>query len=540
MKNRLLSTVVLTGLIIPGFCLHINAQSGNEPPAHCRRPADFEPFRYEYSLHQLKDNFSEEMMRRAAGMGEKIRDVNDRGDWKPVLESLDRHKCPEWFKDAKFGMFIDWGPWSVGGWAKPNEGEPMYPDWYEKRMYGQFREYHEKYWGEDFERDDLLPLFTNSLYDPEKLTDIARNAGMKYVVPFCKHHGGFCLWPSTFTHRNAEVMGPGRDLIGPLVKACRRKDLNFGFYFSLDEWEYPLIEHDGNMVIRSWAGEILAYETKLEKLASGKMAVKNFSDDYIIPQAVEFIDMYDPDILWFDGEWDTPVEDLGTYTIVSYFYNNASGRKKVAVNDRFGKVDGVIARSKHGDFYTSEYHSMDAGDKAHPWEECRGISQSFGYNWQDTEANVITTQEFVNMFLEIVSEGGNLLLIVNLDGRGALPDIQAQRLESIGQWLKVNGEGIYNTRNYQTPAEGNVRFTRSKDNQTVYAISTVWPGEALSIKSVIPKKDSRIYMLGDEKPLNWKYDNEKGITIEIPARLQNESNRPCKYAYSFRIENITQ
>ena len=538
MSYRLLLTVILPCLALSGSGQDTASQHENEPPAHCRRPGDFEPFQYQYFLDQLKDNFSEDLMMRASGMGKKIREVNEKGAWKPDLESIDEHRCPEWFKDAKFGMFIDWGPWSVAGWAARRiDGKAIYPDWYEQRMYNEFREYHEKYWGEDFERDDFLPLFTNSMYDPDKLTDIALKAGMKYVVPFCKHHGGFCLWPSSFTHRNAQLIGPEKDLVGPLVEACKRRGLKFGFYFSLEEWEFPLIDEAGNLVKRTWGGKTVPYESSLEKLASGKVAVKNYSNDYIIPQAVEFIDMFDPDILWFDGEWNSSVTEMGTYTIVSYFYNHAAGRKEVAVNDRLGEVDGVLSRSRHGDFYTSEYHSMESGDKSHPWEECRGISQSFGYNWQDTEANVIATQEFVNMFLDIVSEGGNLLLIVNLDGRGVLPDIQAQRLESIGRWLKVNGEGIYNTRNFITSREGDIRFTRSRDNRTVYAISTVWPGKTLNIKSVTPKKGSQIFMLGNKEPLKWKFDKQTGITLEIPERLQKESNRPCKYAYTFRIEN---
>ena len=549
MKYRLLLIFFLPGLLLAGCGQGKDDRHENEPPAHSRRPKDFEPFKYEFSLDQLKDNFSEEMMLRAARMGEKIRDVNEKGIWKPDLKSIEEHQCPEWFNDAKFGMFIDWGPWSVAGWAPPKEGIAMYPDWYEFNIYGDKadREYHNKYWGEDVERDDFLSLFTNSLYDPDQLTDIALKAGMKYVVPFAKHHGGFCLWPSSFTHRNAELMGPRRDLIGPLKEACTEKDLKFGFYFSLGEWEYPLMDSNGDLQIRHWdrwseSNEYIAtyngpYEEHMERLISGKVAVRDYSNDYLIPQAVEFIDMYDPDILWFDGDWYNTLEEFGTLNTVSYFYNNASGRKEVAVNDRLGEIGGTFSRGQCGDFYTSEYHTKHSDYSTHLWEECRGISESFGYNWQDTEESVISTQEFINMFLDIVSGGGNLLLIVNLDGRGALPDIQEKRLESIGQWLKVNGEGIYKTRSYMTSREGTMRFTRSRDKQIVYAISTVWPGKSLNIKSVTPREGSKIYMLGDEDPLKWKYDPDNGITIEIPNRFQNESNRPCKYAYTFRIEN---
>jgi alpha-L-fucosidase len=126
--------------------------------------------------------------------------------------------------------------------------------------------------------------------------------------------------------------------------------------------------------------------------------------------------------------------------------------------------------------------------------------------------------------------------MVNLDGQGALPAIQEDRLREIGKWLKVNGEGIYYTRSRSVIAENNVRFTRSKDNKTVYAISLEWPGKLLQLKSVKPVEGSKIYMLGYKKPLEWNYKD--GVTsIVIPEKLQKEANRPCKYAYTFRIEN---
>ena len=505
-----------------------------------RRPENFQSFNYKYTLEGLKKNFSEEMMQRAAKQYEIVKDLNNKGKWKPTPESIDSHRTPEWFKDAKFGMFIDWGLWSVAGWAPKNKGKAMYPDWYEFRFDtdSSFIEYHEKNWGKDFKRDDFIPLFTAREYNPEKLAKLAVEAGMKYIVPFCKHHSGFCLWPSSFTQRDAGDMGPEKDLIKPMVESCKELGLKFGFYFSLEEWEYPLMNDAGNLVNRKWGGKTEPYSKEFEKKSSGKIAVKNFAEDYIVPQATEFIDKYDPDILWYDGEWSTSVYDLRSYDIAAYFYNKAQGRKEVAVNDRYGvETDGKWLRFKRGDFFTSEYHDHEDNNKIHTWEECRGISQSFGYNWQDTEDNIISSEEFIKMFVDIVSHGGNLLLIVNLDGQGALPEVQENRLRDIGKWLKVNGEGIYGTRTYSTNSEGDVRYTCSKNSKIVYAITTIWPGDKLELKSVEPKSGSNIYLLGKEEPLKWSYDRTKGLTtVLIPDNLQKESNRPCKYAYTFRIE----
>ena len=414
----------------------------------------------------------------------------------------------------------------------------MYPDWYELRLDtdSAFIRYHEQNWGKDFKRDDFIPLFTARKYNPEKLAKVAADAGMKYVVPFSKHHGGFCLWPSSYTQRDAGDMGPKRDLIQPMVESCKKQGLKFGFYFSVEEWEYPLIDAQGNIKPRLWETKNAPSMEELEKRASGKVPVRDFAKDYIVPQAVEFIDKYDPDLIWYDGEWTTEATDLRTYEISAYYYNQAEGRKEVAVNDRYGTKDGKRLRFVRGDFFTSEYHSLTDENKksTHAWEECRGISQSFGYNWQDTDANVISSKAFIEMFVDIVAKGGNLLLIVNLDGQGALPELQEKRLIDIGKWLKVNGEGIYSTRPFTHQNEGTVAFTRSKDNQYVYAIMKEWPGQELQLKGIKPVTGSKIEMLGYPNPLEWTNSNE-GITLKFPAKLQNERNRPCEHAWILKI-----
>ncbi len=399
----------------------------------------------------------------AAGEYQELQRINAEGKWKPTAASIDKHSVPEWFKDAKFGMFVDYGPWSIPGWAPRKKAGQMVPDWYEGTMYkaGVHRAYHEKNWGSDFERDDFLPLFTAKDYDPDYLTGLAVETGMKYVVPFCKHHAGFCLWPSSFTGRDAGDMGPERDLIAPLEQLCRDRGLKFGFYFSVEEWEYPLLDSAGQMMVRRWGGSTGSYTQDLDRKITGKMPVGDFAAEYLVPQAKEFIDKYDPDLIWYDGEWNTPLEQLRTYDIAAYLYNRAEGRKEVAVNDRYGRG----TRSRRGDFYTSEYgHMGDQSRKsAHAWEECRGISQSYGFNWQDTESNVITSKQLIDMFTDIVAHGGNLLLMVNLDGRGALPKVQENRLKDMGKWLKINGEGIYATRPFHPYSESSIGSDQSLD-----------------------------------------------------------------------------
>ncbi len=513
-------------------------------PEQYRKPENYKPESYGYTLNELKDQFSEEMMERSAEVYQKVLDVNEKGKWKGTAESTGEHKAPEWFLDAKFGMFIDWGLWSIAGWAPKTKGGAMYPDWYETRMSSvgsmdtdsTFIKYHEKNWGADFKRDDFIPLFQAKNYEPEMLVDLAKETGMKYVIPFCKHHSGFCLWPSSYTKRDAFDMGPNRDLIGPIVEKCKEEGLKFGFYFSVDEWEYPIIGPDGKIKPRVKLTKDVPTLEELEHRATGKIAVNDFAKDYIVPQAVEFIDKYDPDLLWYDGEWWTEAVDLKTYEISAYYYNQAEGRKEVAVNDRYGNRNGKRLMSYHGDFYTSEYDFM--GDintrMSHPWEECRGISQSYGFNWQDTEENVISSKEFVDMFVDIVAKGGNLLLIVNLDGQGALPKIQRDRLIDIGKWLSVNGEGIYATRPFKQQTEGNVSYTQSKDGQYVYAILKEWPGSETRLQSIPFDEVSKVEMLGYEGLFKFQKAGE-GVLVELPKGLQVEKERPSSYASILKV-----
>jgi alpha-L-fucosidase len=576
MKNvigmkKYLACLVLTGIVMTGNSQQ--TQNANEEiplaPQEYRRPEGYDPkpHRYKYSLNDMKEKFSEQTMELAHKEYGRMMDVIDKGKWKPTGESIDEHKSPEWFKDIKFGMFIDWGLWSLGAYATKMEYEAMYPDWYEYRMVDDNRPYksnhismipyHHKNWGEDFERGDLIPLFAGEKYNPNKLVDLAIESGMKYIIPFCKHMSGFCIWPSSYTHMDVGDRLE-KDYIKPLADRCKKKGLKFGFYYGTQEWEYPIIGDDGDMMCRTWfrgntttgkyeAAELSGSAKKnvsirdWENVIPGKIPVKDFLKEYLIPQAVEFIDRYDPDIVWYDGEWTDPVEKLGSYEIAAYFYNQAEGRKEVAVNDRYGQVDHRGLRKKRGDIYTSEYGYSKKGIveqkpwMEHAWEENRSISQSFGFNWQDTEKNVISPKELVDMFVNIVAAGGNLLLIISPDGKGALPDIQVSRLKEIGKWLKVNGDGIYYTRPYSVIAENNLRFTRSKDNKTVYAISLEWPGKQLELKSVKPADNSKIRLLGYKKPLEWSHKD--GVTtVILPEKLQQETNRPCNYAYTFEFK----
>lgn len=519
------------------------------------RPKDFKPFEYP-PAHVLREKHSPDIMERAAQVTARADEISRRsGNYRASWESLDRHQCPEWLLDAKFGMFVDWGLYSVPAYAPTG-----YPDWYLWRMMTDTQEYHNKFWGADFRCDDFIPLFTAKDFDAEHLADVAVAAGMKYMVPVMKHHDGFCLWDSSFTLRNSVEMGPHRDIAREFRDACRKRDLKFGFYYSIDDWLYPIIGRDDQLRIRQWHAidasdiKIGRYDAgQYERMQiSGKIPVRDFFNEYINPAGIEFIDKYDPDLIWGDGDWILDADERNSRTLIAYFYNQAKGRKDVGFNDAYGCTRLIPTASQgpddivHGDFCRSEglYGAGNAAiaDKAlkeagidKPWEECHGLSHSFGYNWRETDKDVRSAQELLRMIIEVVAAGGNMLLITNLTGAGTLDPLLAARLKVVGAWLKVNGEAIYATRSWEHFAEKDVRFTRSKDGRFVYAICLQWPGQRFTSSVLAPEPGTSIVLLGHDTPLRWSCEGGQ-LSVNIPDGLQDEKNRPCENAWVFRVE----
>jgi alpha-L-fucosidase len=182
--------------------------------------------------------------------------------------------------------------------------------------------------------------------------------------------------------------------------------------------------------------------------------------------------------------------------------------------------------------FDSEYNTTQS--YVHPWEECQGISQSFAYNYEDNEASLGPPERLIHRFIEIVIRNGNLAIIGGPEASGVYPENVTRRLNALGAWLKVNGEGIYATRVLPPYQEGSVRYTRSKDGRFAYAICKQWPGRSLTLKGVRADEGARITMLGVTDPLTWQ-QNRQGLTITLPDVLQDEKARPCQHAWVIRI-----
>ena len=512
------------------------------------------PFVYRHSVAELGRLRGPEVAARAREDWREIDSVIARGPYRPSWESLDRHPLPEWFADAKLGVFLDWGLYSVAGYDEKEWKKARYPDWYLRHMYGRLRDYHVRTWGPGFERDDFIPLFTAEGFDATAVVDLVADAGARYLVPFSKHHDGFCLWDSSLTDRDAVDMKPGLDLTAALVRECRRRGLRHGFYFSVEEYEYPVVLEDASLALRVWtkemadgadtrevAGQLLAdLAPRFERRISGKVPVRDFVADYLVPQAKEFIDRYQPDILWFDGEWERPSDDYRTREIGAYFYDRAEGRREVVVNDRLGRE----TRRVHGDFYTSETDEItEPIDRV--WEECRSMSGAYGYSRVEGPEDYLSATDLVHMLVRIVARGGNLLLMVNPDGGGRVPGVQVERLRELGRWLRVNGEAIYASRGYETHVEATqlgerTWYTRSKDGRYAYAILLDFPrDETVILQKANPKHATEVRMLGYDEPLEWVDTGKKayGMVVRVPEALrEHPERRPGAHAWVIRFE----
>lgn len=551
MKTLLFHTLLIPGLIL--ICLGCRQKESD---------TGYQKFVHERTIEELHRDLSEDLIAEAKADMSELEALNQNGTYQGKLKSIDTHPTPEWYKDAKLCIFFDWGPYSIAGYGEKGWSRARYPDWYLNHMYHSYADYHTETWGEDFHRDDFIPLFKAENFNAEEIVNMVKMSGAKYIVPFNKHHDGFCLWDSKYTQRDAVDMNPRRDLTAELVEACEKEGIYHGFYFSVEEYEYPLIDENGSLVIRFWsdgmapdnagaveeAGEIRAsFNSEIHnRMLSGKIPVRNFINELIVPQAKDYIDKYDPDILWFDGEWQRPAEYYRTPEIVAYFYNRAEGRKEVVSNDRLGKG----TREEHGDFYTSETDEV-VEKTDYPWEENRSMSESYGYNHADSLENYLRADQLIHMFVRIVAKGGNLNLMVNPDGTGRVPDIQMDLLKELGDWLKVNGEAIYATRPYEVINDNTqlgqpVWYTMSKDSTYGYAIIFDWPkSETFICKGANMIWDSEVTMLGYDEPLGWVDVGRSlwGMSAKVPEKmLGNPEARPCKHAWvlKFRYDKYNE
>ena len=438
--------------------------------------------------------------------------------------SLSKHEAPDWFSNAKFGIFIHWGVYSVPAFGKVGD----YAEWYWHSIHDSsslsFRHQKQTY-GRNSKYDDFIPSFTASRFDPKAWVDLFHDAGARYFVLTSKHHEGFALFKTATTRRNAVQMGPHRDLVAALFTASRKyhpNDLHPGLYYSLYEWYNPA--YTGEPVANWYGGDPVPY--------TGMKPIKSYVDQHMLPQMNEIIDQYHPAVVWCDGEWEKDAAYWHDAATIAHYYNSALERGEgVAIDDRC-RVDGVREENQTVyDFSTPEYRTYDK-TVAHKWEASRGMGFSYGYNAQEHPKDYKTAGELVGMLVDMVSKNGNLLLDIGPKADGTIPAIMEQRLRDIGSWLRVNGEAIYDSHYWWRAAEdGDLRFT-VKPNDAFYIISLKKPGAQVVVNQPVPIADSdKLTLLGySGAPLAWHRDGAK-LVIDVPEAARESGH----YAWTFKV-----
>jgi len=420
----------------------------------------------------------------------------------------ERNERMAWWREARFGMFIHWGLYAVP--AGKYEGKEIWGtgEWIMNSAPIPIPAY-EQY------ADRFNPVH----FDADQWARLVADAGMKYMVITSKHHDGFCLWDSKVSDYDVMDRTPlKRDILRELSEACRRRGIRFCLYHSIMDWHHP----DAQGIFYP------AYNT-----SKTNPNFQRYIDAYLKPQLKELVSGYGPlGILWFDGQW------INDWTIAKGrdLYRFVRGlQPDIIINNRVGKGGTGLAEKTEdnyvGDYGTPEQEIPAQGLPGVDWESCMTMNGTWGFKESDLNWKSDTT--LIWDLVETASKGGNFLLNVGPTAEGLIPQASVDRLLRMGQWLRINGEAIYGTRECQIPEQGkNLRFTLSRDGKTVYAVHLGLPGRDLGIRGLSLLPDSKIFLLGHEKPLKWNCEKDL-LKIEIPQALAE--NPHGLIAYTFRI-----
>jgi len=450
-------------------------------------------------------------------------------EFEPTIESLQSYRCPDWFRDSKFGIYLHWGVYSVA-----ERGE-----WYPRRMYMQGTpeyEHHVQTYGHpsQYGYKEFVPQWKAERFDPDRLVSLFKSAGARYFCPCAVHHDNFDLWNSRHHRWNSVEMGPRQDITGLWREAALKHGLRFGVTTHL---------------ARSYSWFNVSKGTDHEGPLAGVPydgADPQYADFYHEPhddtdrrhplnppaswrktwaaRIVDLIDAYQPDHLYFDGALPFQGDDQFRtgMEVVAHYYNQ-SVRK-------YGSQECVMCLKNipdHG-LYVPGIATLDLERKRaetalpEPWQTDTSIGP-WGY---DVRRPYRPTDEIVHELVDIVSKNGNMLLNVPPKADGTLDEETERILANIGRWLDVNGEAIYGTRPWSVAGQDDVRYTH-KEN-TLYAIVLGWPGTPVTLRAVGDTRVEAVSMLGSAEPLLWSHD-PKGLTIQWP------NQKPCAYAYAFKI-----
>jgi alpha-L-fucosidase len=467
-----------------------------------------------------------------------------RDDW----QSLRAYQAPEWFRDAKFGIFIHWGVYSVAGFGS---------EWYSRNMYQQGSPdfaHHVATYGPQtqFGYKDLIPKFTAEHFDPNTWAKLFHDAGARYVVPVAEHHDGFPMYESNLTDWCAGKMGPKRDVLGELAKAVRAEGMHLGAsshraehdwffdggrHFASDVNDPKYAAFYGPAQLRQLEGE-----NGDELIHDFTYVSDAYTDDWLARTA-EIVERYHPDLIYFDWWVGQPDFRSRLERFATYYYNHAAAQHQPVV--LFYKLSDMADGSA-----TLDMERGGLGDiRPQPWQTDTSLSNgSWGYIEHDTYKS---PEAVIHQLADVVSKNGNLLMNVGPRPDGTIPEGAAKTLLAVGAWLKVNGDAIYGTRPWRQFGEGPTKYEAGSFHDTeskpytaedyrfttkdgaLYAIELGWPkdGEAIihTLSSGVGTREvASVELLGSTAPLTFQ-QRPDGLHIHVPAEPVGQ------YAYAYRI-----
>ena len=371
--------------------------------------------------------------------------------------SLDTRPLPSWYDEVKVGIFIVGGVFSVPAWGDSKSGGGSSGEWFQsdwqiskKQPYVDFMTAN---YPPDFTYADFAPSLTYDLFNATEWAQLFAMSGAKYTAFLTKHHDGYALWPSDqhFNWNTVDV-GPHRDITGEISAAIKAAGLHLGLYHSLFEWLNPLYLED---------------------------AASNFTTQHFVPNTMselkDLVNRYEPELIWSDGDWDGPDSYWNAPgNFLAWLVNDSPVKDTVVFNDRWGKGDTCV----HGSFWTCSDRFHPSSLQGRKWENAMTLDyHSWGYRRNARISDYMPFSELVNQLSTTIAFGGNLLINVGPAADGSIPPIMEERLLSLGAWLSVNGEGVYNTTPWraQNQSSVNIYYVASTKTPSIYAHLMTWP-----------------------------------------------------------------
>ena len=394
------------------------------------------------------------------------------------ISNLNSNDKMLWFEEAKLGIFIHWGIYSVNGISE---------SWSFYNGYISHYDYMKQ-----------LKGFTANNFDPKKWSNLIEESGAKYTVITTKHHDGFALWDSKYGNLNSYKSSTSKkDLLSPFIREIKSKGIKLGLYYSLPDWSYKDYTHHTNKIKRYNIQENPKRWNRFLKYRDGQLK--------------ELKTRYNPDLWWFDGDWEHNAVEWRIIELKNMLKKNSPN---VIFNSR---LNGL------GDYETPEIGIPVFRPNAKYWELCVTINDSWGY--QQNDNNYKTPMQVIDLFVDSLSKGGNLLLNISPKEDGSIPEKQVDVLKELGKWTKKHSSAIYKTKRGISYDHFYGPSTLSKDKKTLFLYVRDLPKDNNIILKGVSNKINRAYVVGNGTVLNQQvlckvyWNKYPGITyIEVPKQ----------------------